>query len=858
MMETRNDPKELGLRASALDLALRREDPLPAIPNDDAPFDPEAEAELAERIVVYVDTGFRPLLHFTEPPFQGIPSKERADWWIEHLNLPSLGEPPRAISFGLAVGSSGLVGAIEAAMEGMNFHRRTEYEFILLFARAVAHLLTPEERARLEQRLTLPLPTVPVFPGQHGKVDGSPFLAVTLGLPDDQIRACFDGGGHDQFGSASQALLAPTAEERVEIAERRKLNVAHPSDAVAWLAATGTGGLPALQRRITQSNKQEALAFAIELAAALDGPGALPVFLQLLGTAGSEVARQWIDEHVDHLFLVDLDAKQALAVAGILRTLPEEQLRSGRDTASAPVQRIVDEILAQLDLPELDDDGWWSEALALTTDEPKTQKVADAESLPPLVADGRRLSTAQVAHLLDRLASPTFREDPLVLAVREHTDLRSRDRFATDLFEQWRLAGAVTKHSWMMIHGGFLGDDEFVHHLTPMIREWPGQSQHKRAVNGLEALRNVGTTTALQQLAGIAAKVKFAGLKRRAGEAMDEIAEDQGLAREQLEDRIIPSDGLDGHGRRVFDYGARRFVAHLTGEGKVVTRLLDADGNPTGKPKTTLPAPNKSDDPEMAQEAKAEFNLLKKNLTQVMKIQAGRFEQAMVSGRRWTGEEFRSFIAPNPILRGLLSGVVWGLWEDDELVATARLDEDGNLVDADDETVELAGSVTVVHPLELDDATREQWAEVLADYELTTPFKQLDRPIHTLDVPAKGTSLTFGDAPKVPAGRFVGAFSRHGWERGDVLDAGVYYHHLKYFERIDATAVIEFEGLYIGAPTEAPDQKVEQVCFLPGRVRSLGWHSLDKLETTALEQIPPVVLSEVLMVVEDIMGGTPA
>ena len=79
-----------------------------------------------------------------------------------------------------------------------------------------------------------------------------------------------------------------------------------------------------------------------------------------------------------------------------------------------------------------------------------------------------------------------------------------------------------------------------------MIREWPGASQHKRAVKGLTALRNVATDEALQQISGIAAKVKYASLKQHANQAMHEIAIHRGLTRDELEDRIIPDGGLDG------------------------------------------------------------------------------------------------------------------------------------------------------------------------------------------------------------------------------------------------------------------------------------------------------------------------
>ncbi len=57
-----------------------------------------------------------------------------------------------------------------------------------------------------------------------------------------------------------------------------------------------------------------------------------------------------------------------------------------------------------------------------------------------------------------------------------------------------------------------------------MIKVWPGESQHQRAVLGLEILKTIGSDTALMQLNGIAQKVKFKGLKDMANTIMESIA----------------------------------------------------------------------------------------------------------------------------------------------------------------------------------------------------------------------------------------------------------------------------------------------------------------------------------------------
>ncbi|WP_197523551.1 WGR domain-containing protein, partial [Actinokineospora pegani] len=144
--------------------------------------------------------------------------------------------------------------------------------------------------------------------------------------------------------------------------------------------------------------------------------------------------------------------------------------------------------------------------------------------------------------------------------VQEATDPASLARFAWRLFHLWLTSGAQSKDNWAMTALGAVGDDEVVRELSPLIRAWPGEGGHARAVSGLDVLGDIGTDVALMHLNGIANKVKFKGLKERAEEKMRAVAERIGLSSEQLADRLVPDLGLDTDGSMVLDYGPRKFT----------------------------------------------------------------------------------------------------------------------------------------------------------------------------------------------------------------------------------------------------------------------------------------------------------
>ena len=148
----------------------------------------------------------------------------------------------------------------------------------------------------------------------------------------------------------------------------------------------------------------------------------------------------------------------------------------------------------------------------------------------------------------------------------------------------WRWP-APAKEKWAFLAVGHLGGDASVLKLTPMLRAWPGESQHQRAVTGLEVLRTIGSDTALMQLNSIAQKLKFKGLKKQAQEFMEAIARDKGLTRSELEDRIVPDLELDARGSRTFDFGPRQFKLVFGQDMKPM--ISDDDRQAQGRPAQT-------------------------------------------------------------------------------------------------------------------------------------------------------------------------------------------------------------------------------------------------------------------------------
>ncbi|NGY61005.1 DUF4132 domain-containing protein [Lentzea sp. NEAU-D13] len=350
----------------------------------------------------------------------------------------------------------------------------------------------------------------------------------------------------------------------------------------------------------------------------------------------------------------------------------------------------------------------------------------------------------------------------LPLAV-EACDRASLAEFAWAVFGRWQDVDAPSKDSWVLTALGWFGDDDTVRRLAPLIRAWPGESQHARAVAGLDVLAQIGTEVALTHLNSIAERVKFKGLKARAQEKVSDIAAALGLSRDQLSDRLVPRLGLDDAASLVIDYGPRQFTVGF--DEQLKPYVLDPDG----KRRKDLPKPGTKDDQALAPAEHKRFATLKKDVRTIAADQIHRLERAMVDQRTWTAEEFTTVLVAHPLLWHLVRRLVWIT----DAGLTFRLAEDRTPAGPEDDEVTLpaAAIIRVAHPIDLTE-TLPLWGELFADYEILQPFPQLSRPTFAF-TPGEDTvpQLRKYVGHTVPVGKVLG-LTKRGWVRGEPQDNG--------------------------------------------------------------------------------------
>ncbi|WP_051704641.1 DUF4132 domain-containing protein [Glycomyces sp. NRRL B-16210] len=393
----------------------------------------------------------------------------------------------------------------------------------------------------------------------------------------------------------------------------------------------------------------------------------------------------------------------------------------------------------------------------------------DLAALPQLRLRDKDLAVPSdsIPHVVTLLALPGFDRPTALEILAETCDPASLSEFTWTLFANWLDGGSPKADDWTLTVLRDLGDDATVERLTPLLRAWPGQSLHQRAVVGLGVLADIGTENALRALQGIAEKVKYKALKVEAGRHVARIAHRMGLTDDQLADRLLPDFGFDETSALVLDYGPRRFRVVL--DEHLRPQVADEDG----KPRKSLPKPGAKDDPDLAGASHRRFADLKKALRTAAADQIRRYEKAMVKGRIWNREEFERSVLGHPLLRHLGSRLVW-LAETGSETTGFRIAEDGTFSDAHETAMTLAddAAIRIAHPLHLPPDDRETWGRIFADYEILQPFPQLDRPVMALTAEELSTGLLPRfEGHEVEAGAILGLAAR-GWVRCRPQDNG--------------------------------------------------------------------------------------
>ncbi len=368
------------------------------------------------------------------------------------------------------------------------------------------------------------------------------------------------------------------------------------------------------------------------------------------------------------------------------------------------------------------------------------------------------------------------------------------------------------------------------------------------------------------QLALLKTRVRMPAAQKQIAAALANAAERAGLPPDELEELLVPTYGLEEVGLRHEVLGG--VTIELVVAGGVELRYTRADGKQLAAAPKALKAEHG--------EALKELTSATADIKAMLPAQRDRIEQLYLQQRTWPLAVWRERYLDHPLVGTLARRLIWrfqaegtqqvGIWQAGQLVGV-----DGQALAGLDDTT----TVSLWHPL--DSATEEvlAWRAWLLAHEVQQPFKQAYREIYLLTDAERATRIYSNRfaAHIVRQHQFNALCAARGWKnqlRLMVDDSYPPAHRLLPQWGLRAEYWVEGAGDQYGQDTNEIGTYLylatDQVRFYPldaaqryahagGGGYQQSWHDQGPAhDPVPLEQVPPLVLSEVLRDVDLFVG----
>jgi hypothetical protein len=381
------------------------------------------------------------------------------------------------------------------------------------------------------------------------------------------------------------------------------------------------------------------------------------------------------------------------------------------------------------------------------------------------------------------------------------------------------------------------------------------------------ALGAMPNAVGVGQLAMLRARIKFGTAQKGIEKALDNAAGQAGMSLQEIEEVSVPTYGLQEVGVRRARLGEFGVELAVTGTSTTELRWI----KPDGKRQKSVPKAVKEHGAEDLKEIKASATDLRKMLP----AQRDRIENLYLEQKTWAYPAWRERYLDHPVVGTLARRLIWKFTNEER--AGASVFYEGRIVGRDGHALDWFGDSTSVelwHPMQEDPDEVLAWRDWLAELEIRQPFKQAHREVYLL-TDTERTTRTYSNrfaAHVLKQHQFNALCAARGWKNKlRLMVDDEYPPATRDLPAWGLRAEFWVEGLgdnYGADTTEAGTYlylATDQVRFYNIDARanyahaggggySAVWRGDGPTEPLALDEVPPLVLSEVMRDVDLFVG----
>ncbi len=304
----------------------------------------------------------------------------------------------------------------------------------------------------------------------------------------------------------------------------------------------------------------------------------------------------------------------------------------------------------------------------------------------------------------------------------EELDVQELNEYMKQVFYKWLEQGAPANKKWVLYAVSIHGGEDIIPLFYEKILEWPSYTRGVIAIDAMKALSLNGSLKSLFTIDYLSRTAPSHRTKKSASKVLQYAADQFGITREELEERIIPEFGFNKKMERTFDYGTRKFILTLTKNLELV--LVDDQGRSL----TRLPDFIKKYDEEKVIKEKRAYQVLKGEFKRFVLKEKKCLEQALNTGRFWTVQQWKELFIDTVVMNPFAISLIWGHYENDELKETFRYNGENHFLTAKKKKYQFpkTGMIQLVCKETLSEQELNAWKAQLVEDELIQPIQQLN------------------------------------------------------------------------------------------------------------------------------------
>jgi Domain of unknown function (DUF4132) len=381
------------------------------------------------------------------------------------------------------------------------------------------------------------------------------------------------------------------------------------------------------------------------------------------------------------------------------------------------------------------------------------------------------------------------------------------------------------------------------------------------------ALGNMPGNEGLAQLSILKIRIKTNSAQKLIAAALETAARRLGLTAEEIEEMSVPTYGLQEVGLRRDEFD--EITSELRVDGSEVEQTWTRKD---GKRLSSAPKALKEEYPEELREITQAI----KDVRKMLPAQRDRLDNLFLLQKKWTYDPWRRRYIHHPLVGTIARRLIWKFSKEHQAASAIWLH--GHMVSRDGHPIDWLDDSTTVelwHPIHAEPDVVLEWRHYLMEHEIRQPFKQAYREIYLLTDAERNTRVYSNRyaAHILRQHQFNSLCAAKGWKNSlRLMVDDTYPPATKLLPQWGLRAEYWIEGIGEQYGTDTNETgtylyvTTDQVRFYGmdamenhahaggGGYAAMRWNGMGTTEPLPLEDIPPLVFSEIMRDVDMFVG----